>query len=248
MTNNSTDNSSVNEKDYMMGEPLCDAIWVYGLTELIEEYDSAYEEVKGREPQKADGFLDVISQAAEGFQKIDDARKKQEKVISDLKDDILNLIKEGGLIACGYRQPRDLNDKPIKIPADLFFSGDINWDNSELISQKLEFAGVRLLEYKAPLELNVIEGNFSKNKNAEIKNTKNIKGKTNRNVFELPPETLINEKEAGEFLGISHRTLQKWRGKGDGPKYNKIGRSVKYKIADLIKWRDDNKKRNTSEY
>jgi predicted DNA-binding transcriptional regulator AlpA len=58
---------------------------------------------------------------------------------------------------------------------------------------------------------------------------------------------LLNEVEAGQFLSLSHRTLQNWRVKGGGPKYLKIGaKSVRYRITDLQSWLDNATRSHTS--
>ena len=45
--------------------------------------------------------------------------------------------------------------------------------------------------------------------------------------------TLLTENEASNILSVPVRTLQKWRFKCRGPVYKKIGRCVRYSIADL---------------
>lgn len=39
--------------------------------------------------------------------------------------------------------------------------------------------------------------------------------------------------EAADFLGVSPRTIEKWRLEGRGPKYCKLGRRVTYRLPDL---------------
>ena len=46
-------------------------------------------------------------------------------------------------------------------------------------------------------------------------------------------QRLITEKEAALFLSVSLRTIQNWRFRNRGPKYKKLGRLVRYSIADL---------------
>lgn len=61
-------------------------------------------------------------------------------------------------------------------------------------------------------------------------------------------DKLINEREAGEFLGYSIRTLQNWRVRGGGPKFVKVSaRSVRYRRRDLNEWIDAHLRANTSE-
>jgi excisionase family DNA binding protein len=51
----------------------------------------------------------------------------------------------------------------------------------------------------------------------------------------LVPETLTPD-QAGEFLQIPPETLRRWRGLGTGPKFAKVGRHVRYREAELIRW------------
>ena len=48
-------------------------------------------------------------------------------------------------------------------------------------------------------------------------------------------EILIPE-EAASFLRISPETLRQWRHLGEGPKYLKMGRSVRYNREHLENW------------
>lgn len=43
----------------------------------------------------------------------------------------------------------------------------------------------------------------------------------------------MNEREAAEYLGLQAKTLQRWRWRGDGPIWHKIGGAVRYRQADL---------------
>ena len=48
---------------------------------------------------------------------------------------------------------------------------------------------------------------------------------------------LLKEKQAAEALGVSRRTLQRWRLSGDGPPFARIGlRRVAYPQAALAAW------------
>lgn len=46
----------------------------------------------------------------------------------------------------------------------------------------------------------------------------------------------FNTKSAARYLGLSHRTLEKYRTYGGGPEYHKIGRKVMYTLTDIDKW------------
>ncbi|HEY8616284.1 helix-turn-helix domain-containing protein [Phenylobacterium sp.] len=54
---------------------------------------------------------------------------------------------------------------------------------------------------------------------------------------ELPfPARFLRTAEAGRFLGLSGRTLEKHRMYGTGPAYRKIGGRVVYGVEDLQAW------------
>lgn len=57
---------------------------------------------------------------------------------------------------------------------------------------------------------------------------------------------VLTERETAEYLNISHRTLQKLRVVGGGPQYVKIGRSVRYRAADLDAFLTAGERQNTS--
>ena len=45
-------------------------------------------------------------------------------------------------------------------------------------------------------------------------------------------EKLVNEHGAAAIIGCSIALMRKWRRFGDGPRYCKLGRLVRYKQAD----------------
>jgi excisionase family DNA binding protein len=47
---------------------------------------------------------------------------------------------------------------------------------------------------------------------------------------------LLTPEEAEECLGISKATLANWRSQRSGPKFVKVGRLVRYTVADLEEW------------
>jgi predicted DNA-binding transcriptional regulator AlpA len=52
------------------------------------------------------------------------------------------------------------------------------------------------------------------------------------------PARMLRTAEAGRFLGLSGRTLEKHRVYGTGPVFRKIGGRVVYAISDLQAWAD----------
>ena len=53
--------------------------------------------------------------------------------------------------------------------------------------------------------------------------------------------------EAAHYLSLSHRTLEKHRTYGTGPKYRRLGGRIVYAIEDLRAWADLGVKRSTSD-
>lgn len=52
----------------------------------------------------------------------------------------------------------------------------------------------------------------------------------------------LNTAQAAFYIGLSHRTLEKMRMQGLGPRYRKHGRFVRYHIADLDHWSEGSAK------
>jgi hypothetical protein len=59
--------------------------------------------------------------------------------------------------------------------------------------------------------------------------------------------SLLNQREAADFLRLSQRTLERFRLTGDGPPYVKAGRRVAYRPEDLDRWIGDRVRLSTSE-
>ena len=57
-------------------------------------------------------------------------------------------------------------------------------------------------------------------------------------------DLLLRTEPAAEVLGVSPRTLEKWRSRAptkDGPKFRRHGKIVVYRLADLISWSEAQK-------
>jgi hypothetical protein len=50
---------------------------------------------------------------------------------------------------------------------------------------------------------------------------------------QLQPRKYLNEKQAADFLGISPKTLSRWRWAGKQPAFCKFGGAVRYRLDDL---------------
>lgn len=63
----------------------------------------------------------------------------------------------------------------------------------------------------------------------------------------VTPTDLVDERQAATRLAVSVRTLQQWRVSGDGPRFAKIGRCVRYRAIDLEAFVVANLRAHTSE-
>ena len=66
-------------------------------------------------------------------------------------------------------------------------------------------------------------------------------------LFSNPPARFLCTKEAGRFLSLSARTLEKHRTYGTGPRYSKLGGRVVYRMDDLQAWVSRGAKASTSD-
>ncbi len=57
----------------------------------------------------------------------------------------------------------------------------------------------------------------------------------------------VDTRRAAELIGMSGRTLEKWRSEGTGPPFLKLGRRVLYSLADLETWVRSRRRLSTSE-
>lgn len=60
-------------------------------------------------------------------------------------------------------------------------------------------------------------------------------------------DSLLDQKRAARFLGLSVRTLERHRLAGTGPQYARLGRLIRYRQSDLKDWVDSNLRNSTSE-
>ncbi|PZR34114.1 MAG: DNA-binding protein [Caulobacter segnis] len=57
----------------------------------------------------------------------------------------------------------------------------------------------------------------------------------------------LSTPQAGRFLNLSSRTLEKHRTFGTGPVYRKIGGRVVYTVEDLLAWAERGARRSTTD-
>ncbi len=52
----------------------------------------------------------------------------------------------------------------------------------------------------------------------------------------MSPDALFTPAELADRIRVHVRTLQRWRFTGEGPKFCKLGRGVRYRAADVEAW------------
>lgn len=79
--------------------------------------------------------------------------------------------------------------------------------------------------------------------------TSNAPGRnpTGTALAERPADGGTGYREASNILGLSARTLQKWRLQGNGPRFVKLGHAVRYDPVELDRFIDGARRRSTSE-
>lgn len=236
-------NTEIDENAYLSGAALGDAIFEFGSPELIEAYNKPIQIKPLKDPA---GFVEIIQGYFLAKGEIQNTNLERQNIIQALKNEIKGQIRKGDLIPFGFKEPRNIEDKPIKIPADLLLSGELNWDNSELKYRTAEFTGIRLLgDLMPPIEIKP-ENSEIVEISEPIKKKKNSKN-TKLDFAELPDDRHLNEKQVADYLGLSVKTLQGYRVKGGGPEFFKFGpKMVRYRLDDIKKWAENRKKKNTS--
>jgi excisionase family DNA binding protein len=48
--------------------------------------------------------------------------------------------------------------------------------------------------------------------------------------------TLLTQRQAAAVLGLSERTVERMRVAGNGPRFVRMGRSIRYRPADIENW------------
>jgi predicted DNA-binding transcriptional regulator AlpA len=61
----------------------------------------------------------------------------------------------------------------------------------------------------------------------------------------MHPEKLLKSEQAADQLQISPKTLARWRWSGDGPKFVKIGKCVRYRQAEIDRFIEAGQRQNT---
>ena len=57
----------------------------------------------------------------------------------------------------------------------------------------------------------------------------------------------LSTREAAEWLGLSPRTLDRYRVTGEGPVFHSFGSRVRYLLADLEAWAQARRRTSTSD-
>ena len=57
----------------------------------------------------------------------------------------------------------------------------------------------------------------------------------------------FDTRRAGDYLSLSHRTLDGYRVSGDGPAFHRFGNRVRYRRSDLDAWAEKRRVTTTAE-
>jgi excisionase family DNA binding protein len=52
----------------------------------------------------------------------------------------------------------------------------------------------------------------------------------------LEEKAMFNSREASAYLGCSESVMRLWRSQGQGPRYFRAGKLIRYRRADLDAW------------
>lgn len=52
------------------------------------------------------------------------------------------------------------------------------------------------------------------------------------------PDRAVDQRAAARLLGFQPTTLRDWRSEGIGPRFIRLGRSVRYRLRDLRAWQE----------
>lgn len=76
---------------------------------------------------------------------------------------------------------------------------------------------------------------------------KRMKAKTTEESSTRQAPAVLDTRAAADFLGVSARTLEGFRVRGGGPRFVKIGGSVRYRIASLEEFLRQQERTSTSD-
>ena len=65
--------------------------------------------------------------------------------------------------------------------------------------------------------------------------------------IELTDDYLFTPNQLAEYLTLKPKTLETMRRRGDGPRFIKVGRSVRYRGIDINEYLDDQTRESTTE-
>lgn len=66
-------------------------------------------------------------------------------------------------------------------------------------------------------------------------------------VLQARRNSLLTDVQAAERLGLAVKTLRNWRVSGRGPRFIRLGRAVRYAVADLDAFIESGRRSSTSD-
>jgi len=138
-----------------LGIPLRDAPYNFAPDGLREAWDSppilmavsfvgelALAFAKKTDHERDPKYREMALQVRESKRRVD----AQVAAGVEMADRLLSGIRDGRYVAYGYKKPRDVKDRRVKIPTDVFVREYINWRHSSIKGADLEFVSVLIFE------------------------------------------------------------------------------------------------------
>ena len=73
--------------------------------------------------------------------------------------------------------------------------------------------------------------------------SENVAPRTKPNEHDPVPRTLLSPADLASYLAVPLATVYAWRSRQEGPRGIRVGRHVRYRLADVERWLDNQRER-----
>jgi hypothetical protein len=191
----------VNNKNRGKGLSFWEALAKYSSGKFWNEYMAQRRDSEERsnspakftqDPSFLEGLIHVSNIVSEHARNSSKEKELRNKVINQFK---LNFNSKK-LFAYGYSIPRKANDNPNLIRSDVIANGEINWGDSSIKGNGLEFVGVMVFKEQLINELNESLNSIAIKKELPIKSNKGKGRPSNKGLI---VSIYLEEKEKGNI-------------------------------------------------
>jgi len=191
----------INDNPLAEGINIWEALAKYSINKLWNEYithrnqfgeNSNSLSKLPQSPSFLEGFIHVSNIVSEHTRN----RNKEKEIFNNLINQFKLKFNSKKLFAYGYSMPRKAEDKPNLIPFDVIANGEIDWGNSSIKGNGLEFVGVMILAKPLINELNESSNSIGIEKELTGKSNK---GKGRPSNKELIKSVYLEEKKKGNI-------------------------------------------------